>query len=740
MKQKLPKTGWEGLKQNWQSDLLAAVSVSLVALPLALGIAIASEAPPMAGVFAAIIGGIVTTFFRGSHIAINGPTAGLIAVILSSAIALNDGSGQTLNYIFAAIVLAGAMQVLLGLLKLGRLAEIFHSTVIRGILGAIGVIIIAKQIHVALGTETFSTKIVEILGDVVRQLPEINPYVAIISVIGMAILIAHSRTPQSFLQLLPAPMWLLLVTIPFVYAFNFFDTHILTFMGKEHFVGPHLLVSIPDNPLDAILFPNFSKIGTLPFWFSVISITLIASIESLAACKATDKLDPYKRKTDLNKDLVGIGLSTMVSGMLGGLPIITVIVRSTVNIQNHAKTKWSNFYHGVLLLLFIFLLEPVIQQIPLAALATLLIYIGFRLASPKVFRYVYEQGFEQLVFFIGTLIITLYTNLLVGVFGGLLLILIAHLFITKVSISHFFKLIFRSKYTLKKQKDGSYELTLDGIANFLTNIRLANLLEQIPDGANVTINPDSARLIDLSIMEHLYDFQRLHAATNGRVKFLSMDRYITTSKNKLALKLLKDPEPELSPRQLRLKALAIESGYSFQPEPRDGLDYLETFYFFKSRPIKSKFNRISGTTETLDWEIADVLFEEGAFSAYKEYITTVDLIRFPFPIPKFTIEKKALVDKVLDISKRKDIDYIYYDNFISQFTAKVEDEAAMNKFMKKELKQLIENSDIHHLESNGESILIFNNELRKAKRRDFEKLFNFSRKLMHLMTVNDEVV
>jgi MFS superfamily sulfate permease-like transporter len=733
MMQITPKTGWEGLKENWQSDLLAALSVALVALPLALGIAIASEAPPMAGILAAIIGGVVTTFIRGSHIAINGPTAGLIAAILSSAAALNDGTGQTLNYVFAAITVAGGIQVLLGALKLGRLAEIFHTTVIRGILAAIGIIIIAKQIHVALGTKTQETNILQILLDAFRQLPDANPFVVVISGAGLIILIIHSKITSGFFKLLPAPMWVLIAALPFVYAFNFFETHIMSFMGKQYVVGPHLLIKIPDNPLDAIMFPNFSKIGTWPFWLSVISITMIASIESLAACKAIDKLDPYKRKTNLNKDLVGIGLSTMLSGMLGGLPIITVIVRSTVNIQNHAKTQWANFYHGLLLLLFIFILAPFIQRIPLAALAALLVYIGYRLTSPKVFGYVYHQGFEQLVFFVGTLIITLFNNLLIGVFGGLALVLIAHLFIAKVSIPHFFRLIFKSKYTLTKLNNNGYELELDGIANFLTTIRLAKLLEQVPAGARLNVSPGSARLIDMDIMEHLYDFQRLHAATGGKVTFSGLESYISTSNDKLALKLLKDPEPELSPRQLRLKALAIENGYEFQPEPKESLDYLETFYFFKSRPVKAKHNRISGSAGQLDWEIADIEFEEGGFSTFKEYITTVDMILFPFPIPKFTIEKKALMEKVIDISKRKDIDYVLYENFTSEYVVKVEDKAAMSSFMSTELEELIKNSNIHHLESNGESILIFNNELRKARKREFDQLVNFSQKLMKIM-------
>ncbi len=733
MMQIVPKTGLAGLKENWQSDLLAAISVFLVALPLALGIAIASEAPPMSGVFAAVIGGIVTTFYRGSHIAINGPTAGLIAVILGSAVTLNDGSGQTLNYIFAAIVLAGGIQVLLGLLKLGRLAEVFHSTVIRGILAAVGVITFAKQIHVALGTETFSIKVFDILGDVVRQIPEINPFVTIIAAVSLTILIVHARTSQGLFKLLPAPMWLLLASIPFAYAFDFFDTHIMTFLGKEYFVGPHLLVSVPNNPLNAIMFPDFSRIGDWPFWTSVISITMIASIESLAACKAIDKLDPYRRKTDLNKDLVGVGLSTMLSGLIGGLPIITVIVRSTVNIQNHAKTKWANFYHGLLLLLFIFVLSPVIQKIPLAALAALLVFIGFRLASPKIFRLVYEQGFEQLVFFVSTLFITLLTNLLVGVFGGLIVVLVAHIFIAKVSVPQFFRLIFKSKFTLEKQGENTYELTLDGIANFLTTIRLTNLMAKIPNGAKVNVNTGRARLIDLSIMEHLYDFQRLHVATEGKVTFSGLGSYFSTSKNKLALKLLKDPEAQLSPRQLRLKAMAIENNYEFQPEPKEDLDYLETFYFFRSRPVDAKYNRISGQTRDLAWEISDVQFEVGAFEAYQEFTTTIDLIKFPDAIPRFTIERKDLLDKLIDPSLRKDIDYIHYENFSKKFMVKVEDTHAMDKFMNPDLERLIEASSIQHLESNGESIIIFNDELKKAKRREFEQLIAFSQKLMQLI-------
>ena len=237
----------------------------------------------------------------------------------------------------------------------------------------------------------------------------------------------------------------------------------------------------------------------------------------VAIAKAVDKLDPYKRKTDLNKDLTGIGLSTMVAGMLGGLPIIAVIIRSTVNIDNGAKTKWSNMYQGLLLLLFIVVLSPVMQQVPLCAFAILLVYAGFKLASPKVFKKIYSHGWEQLLFFVGTMVLTLYTNLLVGLFGGLLLATLGHLFLAKVSPIAFFKMIFQSGSNLEEQVDGSYVVHIKGIANFLGILNIKELLRQIPTGKNVTIDLSNTRLVGATVLEDLYDFQQTHQSTGATV-------------------------------------------------------------------------------------------------------------------------------------------------------------------------------------------------------------------------------
>ena len=382
----LPKKGIQGLVENWKSDLIAAVSVALIALPLSLGIALAAGAPAMSGIFSAIVGGVVTTLYRGGHISVNGPAKGVIGVILLGITLMDDGSGQAFNYVLAAVVISGLIQMLLGILKLGRLADIFHSSVIHGILAAIGIIIFAKQIHVAMGTHSDSPSIIQNLIDAVVFLPKANPFVLLIAITGLFLLLFHSKTNSRFFHLLPAPMWVIALSIPFVYAFNFFDQQTLSFFGKPFEVGPHLLLDIPNTITDSIMHPNFSKINTIEFWTTVFSILIITSIESLAIAKAVDKIDPYKRKTDLNKDLTGIGISTVAAGLIGGLPIIAVIIRSTVNIHNGAKTKWSNMYQGLLLLVFIVILSPIMRQVPLCAFAILLVYTGFKLASPAVFK------------------------------------------------------------------------------------------------------------------------------------------------------------------------------------------------------------------------------------------------------------------------------------------------------------------------------------------------------------------
>ena len=732
----LPSTGFKGLKENWRGDLSAAISVSLVALPLALGIAVASGVSPMAGVLSAIIGGVVTTFFRGGHLAINGPAAGLIAVILGGLVAL-DGN---INYVLAAIVVSGGIQVILGFLKMGRFAKLLPSSVLHGILAAIGVIIFAKQAHYALGTTSSAETTIGAIVDIFRKLPEVNPFVFLVAFIGLLVLVFYKKIKNKLVQAIPAPMWVLLLSLPVVFGFDFFTEHSISFLGNTYGVGPSLLIDIPKNPLDSIMHPDFGMIATLPFWLTVLSITTIASVETLASARAVDKLDPHKRTTNLNKDLIGVGLSTMVSGALGGLPIITVIVRSTVNVNSNAKTKWSNFYHGIFLILFVLILAPVLRSIPLAALAAILVHTGFKLASPKVFKHAYDQGVEQLLFLSSTLIITLFTDLLYGIVGGILVTLLLHMLLAKVGFLPFFRKIYKSGSKVYQLENGTYEVKLKGIANFLYALKLDKLLENVPLGSTVRVDMSQTRLVDLSIMENLIEFKRIHENSGGDVKLIGLDNHVASTSHNRALKIITGRvKKRITKRQIRLQKMAITNGWTFDKEVDWNTSYLRNFHFFDSRPIEMKTNSLQGidTVNNANWEIADIVFDEGALMALEVYQTTVQIIKVPVAIPKFIIDKEGLFDKVFSgvtvfSGGKGDLDFKKYGGFSNKFQLSGEDEKAVRTFFKEDLIRFLENNEIHHIESNGEALMIFKY-LHVARTDEVDRMLSFATNLLKHM-------
>jgi MFS superfamily sulfate permease-like transporter len=735
----LPKKGIQGLVENWKNDLIAAVSVALIALPLSLGIALAAGAPAMSGIFSAIVGGIVTTFYRGGHISVNGPAKGVIGVILLGIALMDDGTGQAFNYVLAAVVISGAIQMLLGILKLGRLADIFHSTVIHGILAAIGVIIFAKQIHVAMGTNSDSPSIIQNLIDAVVFLPDANPFVLVIALAGLFLLIFHSKTSYRFFHLFPAPMWVIALSIPFVYVFNFFDQQTLSFFGKSFEVGPQLLLDIPDTITDSIMHPNFSKINTIEFWTTVFSILIITSIESLAIAKAVDKIDPYKRKTDLNKDLIGIGISTVAAGLIGGLPIIAVIIRSTVNIHNGAKTKWSNMYQGLLLLVFIVVLSPIMRQVPLCAFAILLVYTGFKLASPAVFKQAYKQGTEQLIFFVGTMILTLYTNLLVGLLGGLSLTLITHMLLARVSVSQFFKMVYKSRTKLIQRPDGSFDLKIRGIANFLGILKIDTLVAQIPSGADVNIDLSETRLVGITYMDFLVEFLKAQRATGGNAFISGLDGHVSSSTYNRALKIsLTGSAAKLSHRQKRLRNLASEKEYEFKSQVDWNTTYLKKFHFFEIRPIERKYNCLKGNFESLDvsWEIADITFNEGGAFTAETFNTTMMVLQLNKKIPIFTMEKEGVLEKIFDrvmtYTGYKDIDFEMYPDFSKKFLIMGNKEAEIRSFFTDDIIRFFEDHQIYHIESNGEALFIFD-KIKLARTDETIAFIDYAKELASLL-------
>jgi hypothetical protein len=442
----------------------------------------------------------------------------------------------------------------------------------------------------------------------------------------------------------------------------------------------------------------------------------------------------------MNRDLVGVGLSSVISGAVGGLPIITVIVRSTVNVHNQAKTKWSNFYHGLFILLFILLLTPVIQMFPKAALAAVLVITGVKLASPRLFREIYDQGLEQIIFFIATIVITLYKDPLIGLLGGMGITLIAHLLISRVSIPQFVQMIVNPGTQFKENQDGTYTLKLKGIANFLSMLRLIGLLEKIPAGAHLKVDLSKTRLIDLTFQEKLLDFRRVHRLTGGKVQIVGLTQHISASNHKLALKSLIVPNyQKTSPRQQRIKKIAVDNGWLYTREEQVDSSELLEFDFFQSRPLEKKANVIGGefTDIGVDWEISDIVFDEGAMLSKEVYKTTVQLLHLPNEIPAFVIEQEGIFDKLFDrmlsLKTSKDIDFEEYPVFSNHLRLTGEDEEAVRDLFSSELISFLESEEIYHIECNGTALIIFKS-LRNANTGEMKNMVRFSEELVkHLV-------
>ena len=520
----LPKTGIEGLKENWRSDLLSGFLVFLIALPLCLGISMASGFPPSAGIITAIIGGMLVSRINGSFVTINGPAAGLIVVVLGAVQELGEGDAMAgYRYALAAIVIASALQIVLGLLKAGRLSSFFPSSVVHGMLAAIGIIIMAKQIHVMLGVAPEKgSSLLSTIAQVPHSIFNPNYEIAVIGLVGLGILIIWSLIKNPILKMIPAPLVVVLVGIALAKYFDLDHEHMYLFLPDasflsphDHTVGPKFLVAISDNFMSSFNFPDFSKIGTLEFWEAVISIGLVGSLESLLSAMAVDKLDTYKRHADLDKDLTAVGIGNLVSGLIGGLPMIAEIVRSSANVNNGAKTQWANFFHGTFLLLFVVLFPRLIHSIPLAALAALLVFTGFRLASPSSFAHVMDIGKEQLFIFVVTIIGVLATDLLVGVALGIVAKFLIHI-LRGVKLKNLFKIYF----TIEQKNSETIEVHIVGSAIFSNFLALKTQLATVEKGQSIIFYLNQAYLIDHTVMEFFHDFHDQFVEEIGRSIFV----------------------------------------------------------------------------------------------------------------------------------------------------------------------------------------------------------------------------
>ncbi|MDB5309178.1 MAG: bicA [Gemmataceae bacterium] len=556
-----------GLIPNLKFDLLSGFLVFLIAMPLCLGIAKASEYPPIAGIWTAVIGGILTTFISNSQLTIKGPAAGLIVVVAGAVVSLGEHALPALpekdvaelkaagksdedlkkelqarqlkaGYPLAlgCALVAGVIQVLFGVFKAGTLGELVPLTPVHGMLASIGITIMAKSLFPMLGIASppSSWTPIEVIASIPAALGKINWTVAAIGLVSLAILVAfpYVKAAVRALKSVPAQVIVLAVAIPLGLVLHLAD------IGKQ--IGVTTLVSVPNilyssDPQAALngafARPSFNALASGPGVVAVLMFCLIASIESMLSSQAIDMIDPWRRKTNQNRDLLATGVGNTVCAAVGALPMISEIVRSKANIDNGARTKYANLFHGLFLLAFVLLLPMVINIIPMAALGAMLVFVGFRLASPKEFVHTWKIGAEQLIVFVTTIVVTLSTDLLIGVLSGIVLKVLIHL----VNGAPMSSLLRANIEAAHSEDDKVIALKVRRAAVFSNWLGLKKaILDAAESRDEVVVDLSDTRLVDHSTMENLHRMEQEFKEKGKRFTLVGLENHTPLSSHPLA--------------------------------------------------------------------------------------------------------------------------------------------------------------------------------------------------------------
>lgn len=703
----------ETLKASYKSDSISGFLVFLLALPLCLGISKASGFPPIAGVYTAIIGGIVVSFLSGSPITIKGPAAGLIVIALGAITELGEGNLVAgYKFALAAIVISGIFQIGFGFFKAGVLSNFFPASVIHGLLAAIGIIIFSKQIHFLMGVVPTGKEPLELLEEIPHTLLEINPEVAIIGFVSLAILFVKPLFKQPVIKLIPAPLIVLLFAIPAGLYFDLEHSHDYALGSLSFHIEPsQLLVALPKSILSGITLPDFSKVFSLISIKYIVMFSLIGSIESLLSAKAIDTLDTQKRKSNFDKDLIAVGIGNVMAGFIGGLPMIAEIVRSSNNLNNGAKTHWANFFHGLFLLLFIVLAAPLIQLIPNAALAAMLIFTGYNLAAPKEFVHTFKIGAEQLMIFVTTIVITLLTDMLVGVACGILIKLLIHL-INGIKL----KDLFRVNLSVINMK-GQYLIRLKNPAIFSNFIPFTNKLKTIPRNAHIVVDFTYVPLIDHTFMEGLSHIEEEVYDKGGKIEFKGFDKHHYFSDHPLAGRtLVKNPHfhleaEQLDERQSKLLLFAQKNKFEFDPKRSASVMKFSYSDFTVVRRSRYAENFLIGDRENFSFLFADLNVQvTQELSLNKSYTKNTILFLSNLKnhhIPDFTLARELAFDFIKELQGDIDIDFEENPEFSNHYFLTGEDEVAIRKFFNANLLNLMVQNKNYYIQSKNSRIFIY---------------------------------
>ena len=696
---------FSGLRNN----IFAGFVVSLIALPLALGLAVASGFPMVAGIITAVVGGVLVSVFGGSYVTITGPGYGLVVVLLSAVAVLGDGDIQA-GYLYAlsAVILSGGLLLLFGFLRFGTLSDFFPASAIQGMLSAIGVTLLLKQFYVMLGDMKTKGTVLELflnLPELFKSLgaaPTSQLYAVSIGLVSLWIMFFYSKITNRVFRLIPAPMWVILLSLGFDAYF--------TLLGAGNPISKKLLISLPNDMLTTIPTPDFSKWKEPVFWGIVLSVTLVSSIESLLSIKAVDKLDPEKRRSNINKDMRALGIATIVSGFLGGMNVGTVISRSSVNVNNQATNRSSNFFHAIFLLLFVVVFQHQLGKIPFTALAAILVYTGFKLAAPVIFVRMYQIGKEQLLVFLTTLISTLLTDLITGILIGLLTTFLVHVLLNKAFWLFSRNLLKPNVLMYKESETQNYYVGVIHFCTFLNFYKLKSKLDKIPQVERAVVDFSLCSFVDHTVQESLQSYEELFERKGGALEIIGLDIHETDSSHPFAVRTLRPMKKfrvfggGRTKRQIQLEALAQEKGWVYKEVTKSQKQLLRDHPVYQTASVERVYNLIEGPKKRLS--LCDIHYSEGTFIAKENIQTTLLRVQLDREIPVFSFDRELLLEKLSHLAGIHDIDFPEYPAFSRNFYVQGNNPQKVRTFFDAKMVSFFSAYGFYHIMSNGKELLV----------------------------------
>ena len=703
----IPKDGWAGLTENWRSDIGAALIVFMFSLPFCLSIAVAAQLPFVSGFITAIVGGLIISFLSGSCLTIKTPSLSLTPILIISIHTLGSGYLSTgYKYTFALIVVAGIIQAMLGLFRLGEWLNTIPETIVYGLLATLGFHIIIFQIHFLFGVQTSSHHLIGVLA----ELPSTILYESHwhLTVIGLSCLIGLfvlSSFKYRLASVLPTPLIII-----------FFGILLSYYLDIRHNEGRDYLINVPYNYKDFLLSPNFDKIHIWQSIELIFIIVLISSLESIVNIKAIDSLDFYRRRSNLNRELFAMGIGNAICGFLGGLPLISSFGHSSTNINSGAKTRWANFHNAILLLGFCLLAFSFIEQLPLATLAAINIYLAYSFISPKLFKDLKNIGNEQFAIFLITLISAALGGILIGFVVGYIAYILMFAWLNRS-----FKSLFKSTIKVVNYSDKRSKVMVRSIAVASNYINLKKQIEKIPPGGQIYLDFTKSKIVDYNFLELIYHHPYHFNNTEGSIELQGLEDHYALSKHPLSTRLILEKpvqnthvSKEITERQLDILAVASVNNTKLRPNLTYDGNKLQGYNFTLGFDIKYRKNKFSknykspGYKKSTKIEFSDTFLSRGLrMSEQSLHMSIVLIDNLQIYVPAFSLTKEGLLGKVKQSIGYEDINFGPYPEFSQYYYLKGIHESEIRTFFTGRLLVFLEQNRDFNIESHNNQLVIY---------------------------------